>query len=110
MWGVIKRAPQFIRSDLYVIVDTIGCNVDEGSQYVGRAGEQESVLVTIVYPSVIAETSLPYNIGSCNVVVMDNIEAAEVLGSIHTRDSRGYIEENEDIQTHLDEAIEMDDT
>ena len=31
MWGVIKRAPQFIGSDLYVTIDTVGFNVDEGS-------------------------------------------------------------------------------
>uniref|UniRef100_A0A7N2MYN2 Uncharacterized protein n=1 Tax=Quercus lobata TaxID=97700 RepID=A0A7N2MYN2_QUELO len=28
MWGVIKRAGQFIGSDLYVTVDTVGFNVD----------------------------------------------------------------------------------
>nr|POF27369.1 hypothetical protein CFP56_14486 [Quercus suber] len=78
--------------------------------YASRAGEQESVPVTIVYPSVTAEMSLPYNVGPRNAVAMDNIETAEVLGSIHTREGRGYTEENADIQTHLDEAIEMDDT
>ena len=41
---------------------------------------------------------------------MDNIEDAEVLGSIHTREGQGCTHRNEDIQTYLDEAIEMDDT
>nr|POE67513.1 hypothetical protein CFP56_36679 [Quercus suber] len=110
MWGVIKRAPQFLGSDLYVTVDIVGCNVDGGSQYASRAGEQESVSVTIVYPSVTADTSLPYNVGPSNAVAMDNIEDAEVLGSIHTREGRGHTQENEDIQTYLDKEIEMDDT
>ena len=39
MWGVIKRARQFIGFDLYVIVDTVGFNVDGGSQYASRARE-----------------------------------------------------------------------
>ena len=39
MWGVIKRASQFIASELYVTVDTIGFNVDGGSQYASGAGE-----------------------------------------------------------------------
>ena len=41
---------------------------------------------------------------------MDNTEDAEVLGSIHTREDEGYTYRNEDIQTYLDEATEMDDT
>ena len=41
---------------------------------------------------------------------MDNTEDAEVLGSIQTHEGRGYTHGNEDIQTYLDEAIEMDDT
>ena len=41
---------------------------------------------------------------------MDNIEDAEVLGSIHTREGQGCTHRNEDIQTYLDEAIEMEDT
>jgi len=102
MWGVIKRAPQFIASDLYVTVDAIGFNVDGGSQ--------ESVPVTNVYPSVTVETSLPYNIRPCNAVDMDNIEDVEVLRSIHTREVRGYTHGNEDVQTYMDEAIEIDDT
>ena len=110
MWGVIKWAGQFIGSDLYVIVDTIGFNIDGGSQYASRAGEQEAVPVTVVYPSVTAETSLPYAVQPCNVVSMENIEDVEVLGSIQTREGRGYTHGNEDIQTYLDEAIEMDDT
>ena len=85
MWGVIKRARQFIGSDLYVIVETVGFNVDGGSQYASRAGEQEAILVTVMYPSVTAETSLPYTIQPCNAVSMDNIEDAGVLGSIQTR-------------------------
>ena len=40
---------------------------------------------------------------------MDNIEDAEVLGSIHTREGWGYTHGNEDVQTYMDEAIEMDD-
>ena len=74
MWGVIKRAPQFIGSD------TVGFNVDGGSQYADRVGEQQSVPITIVYPSITVDTSLPYNIQPCNAVAMDNIEDAEVLG------------------------------
>ena len=31
MWGVIKWVGQFIGSDLYVTIDTVGFNVDEGS-------------------------------------------------------------------------------
>ncbi|KAL0011172.1 hypothetical protein SO802_006280 [Lithocarpus litseifolius] len=108
--GVIKRAPQFIGSNLYVTVDTVGFNVDGASQCANRAGEQESVPVTIMYPSVIAETSLPYNVRPSNVVAMDNIEDTEVLESIHPREGRGYTHGNEDIQTYLDEAIKMDDT
>ncbi|XP_075663238.1 uncharacterized protein LOC142632784 [Castanea sativa] len=110
MWGVIKRAPQFIGSDLYLTVDPVGFNVDEGSQYANGAGEQELVPVTIVYPSVPAETSLAYNVGPHNVVAMDNIEDTEVLGSIHTCKGRGYTHKNEDIHTYLDKTIEMDDT
>ena len=48
---------------------------------------------------------MPYN-----AVAMDNIEDAEVLGSIHTHEGQRYSHENEDIQIYLDEAIEMDDT
>ena len=110
MWGLIKRAGQFIGSDLYVIVNTIGFNIDGGSQYTSRAGEQETVPITVVYPSVIAKTSLPSNVKPCNAVSMDNIEDVEVLGSIQTHEGWGYTHGNEDIQTYLDEAIEMDDT
>nr|POE70073.1 hypothetical protein CFP56_60979 [Quercus suber] len=100
MWGVIKRAPQFIGSDLYVTIDTVGFNVDGGSQYASNAGQQESVPVTTVYPTVAtADTSLPYNVGPYNAVAMDNSEDAEV-----------YTHGNEDIQTNFDDAIEMDDT
>ena len=31
MWGVIKRTPQFIASNLYVTIDAIGFNVNGGS-------------------------------------------------------------------------------
>ena len=86
MWGVIKRARQFIGSDLYVTIHTVGLNVDGGSQYASRVGEQESVPVTVVYPSVTPGTSLPYNFQPWNGVAMDNTEDAEVLGSIHTRE------------------------
>ena len=110
MWGVIKRAGQFIGSDLYVTVHTVGFNVDGGSQYGSRVGEQESVPVTVVYPSVTPETSLPYNCQPWNGVAMDNTEDAEVLGSIHTHEDEGYTHRNEDIQTYLDEATEMDET
>nr|POF21700.1 hypothetical protein CFP56_26362 [Quercus suber] len=99
MWEVIKRAPQFIGSDSYVTVGTIGFNVDGGSQYAITAGQQESFPVTTVYPSVTAETYLPYNVGPCNAVAMDNIQDFEV-----------YTHGNEDIQTNFDDAIEMDDT
>ena len=78
MWGVIKWVGQFIGSDLYVTVHTVGFNVDGGSQYASRVGEQESVPVTVVYPSVIARTSLPYNSEPWNAIAMDNIEDAEV--------------------------------
>ena len=57
MWGVIKQAGQFIGFDLYVTIHTIGFNVNGVSQYASRVGEQESVPVTIVYPSVTLETS-----------------------------------------------------
>ena len=110
MWGVIKRAPQFIGSDLYVTVDTIGSNVDGASQCANRVEEQESVPVTIVYPEVTAEMSLPYNVRPSNAVAIDNIEDAEVLGSIHPCEGRGYTNGNEHNQTYFDEAIEMDDT
>ena len=56
MWPVIKRTPQFIASDLYVTVEAVGFNVNEGSQYTSGAAEAQSVPVTNVYPSVIAET------------------------------------------------------
>ena len=39
MWGVIKRAGQFIGSDLYVTIHTVGFNVDGGSQYAIRVEE-----------------------------------------------------------------------
>ena len=90
MWGVIKRAGQFISSDLYVTVHTVGFNVDGGSQYASRVGEQESVPVTIMYPSATLRTSLPYNCQPWNGVAMDNTKDAEVLGSIHTREDEGY--------------------
>ena len=86
MWGVIKRVGQFIGSDLYVTIHIVGFNVDEGSQYASRVGEQELVRVTVVYPSVTAGTSLPYNSEPWNAVAMENIEDVEVLGSIHTRE------------------------
>ncbi|KAL0004987.1 hypothetical protein SO802_012548 [Lithocarpus litseifolius] len=54
--------------------------------------------------------SLPYNVQPSNAVATDNIEGARVLRSIHPREGRGYTYGNEDIQTYLDEAIEMDDT
>ena len=41
---------------------------------------------------------------------MDKTEDAELLGSIHTREDQGYTHRNEDNQTYLDEATEMDDT
>ena len=71
---------------MYVTVDTIGFNVDGGSQYASRAGEQEAVPVTVVYPSVTAEMSLPSNVQPCNAVSMDNIEDAKVLGPFQTRE------------------------
>ena len=86
MWGVIKPAGQFIGSDLYVTIDTVGFNVNGSLQYASRAGEQESIPIIVVYPSVTAEMSLPYNVQPCNAVSMDNIEDAEVLGSIHTHE------------------------
>ena len=97
MWGVIKQAPQFIASDLYVTVDTVGFNVDRGSQYASGGGKQESIPVTNMYPSVTIETSLPYNVRPCNAIDMDNIEDAEVLRSIHTCEGRGYTHGNEDV-------------
>ena len=63
-----------------------------------------------MYPSVTPGTSLPYNCQPWNGVAMDNTEDAEVLRSIHTREDEGYTYRNEDIQTYLDEATEMDDT
>ena len=110
MWGVIKQARKFIGSDLYVTVHTVRFNVDEGSQYASRVGEQELVPITIVYPSITAKTSLPYNSQPWNAIAMDNIKDAEVLGSIHTQEGQGYTHRNEDIQAYLDETIEMDDT
>ena len=110
MWGVIKWAGQFIGSDLYVTVHTVGLNVDGGSQYASRAREQESVPVTVVYPSITLGTSSPYNSQPWNGVAMDNTENAEMLGSIHTRKDQGYTYRNEDIQTYLDKATKMDNT
>ena len=110
MWGVIKRALQFIASNLYVTVDAVGFNVDGSSQYASGIGEQESVLVTNIYPLVTAEMSLPYNVQPCNAIDMDNIKDAEVLGTIHTREVQRYTHENEYVQTYMDKAIEMDDT
>ena len=63
-----------------------------------------------MYPSITDEMSLPYNVQPCNAIDMENIEDAEVLGSIHTREVRGYNHEKEDVRTYMDEAIEMDDT
>ena len=71
---------------MYVTIHIVGFNVDEGSQYASRVGEQELVLVTVVYPSVTAWTSLPYYSEPWNVVAMENIEDVEVLGSIHTHE------------------------
>ena len=62
MWRVINLAPQFIAFDLYVTVGSVGFNVDGGSQYASGAGEAKSAPITNVYPSVTAETSLPYNV------------------------------------------------
>ena len=107
---MIKRGGQFIVFGLYVTVHIVGFNVDGGSQYASRVGEQESVLVTVVYPSDTPGTSLPYNFQPWNGVAMDNTEDTEVLGSIHTREGQGCTHRNEDIQTYLDEAIEMDNT
>ena len=110
MWGVIKRALQFIASNLYVTVDAVGFNVEGSSQYASGVGEQESVPITNMYPLVTAEMPLPYNVQPCNAVDMDNIKDAEVLGTIHTREVQRYTHENEYVQTCMDEAIEMDDT
>ena len=107
---MIKRTPQFIAANLYVTIDAIGFNVNGGSQYASWIRELVSVSVTNVYPSVTAEISLPHNVRPCNVVDMDNIEDAEVLGSIHTHEVWGYTHKNEDVQTYMDEAIKMDDT
>ena len=63
-----------------------------------------------MHPSVTPGTSLPYNFQPWNGVAMDNTEDTEVLGSIHTREDEGYTHQNEDIQTYLDKATEMDDT
>ena len=63
-----------------------------------------------MHPSVTPGTSLPYNFQPWNGVAMDKTEDTEVLGSIHTREDEGYTHQNEDIQTYLDKATEMDDT
>ena len=41
---------------------------------------------------------------------MDNIEDAKVLGFIHTREVWRSTRGNEDVQTYMDEAIDIDDT
>ena len=63
-----------------------------------------------MYLSITVETSFPYNVRPRNAVDKDNIKDADVLRSIHTHEVRGYTHKNEDVQTYMDEAIEIDDT
>ena len=63
-----------------------------------------------MYPSITAETSFPYNVRPRNAVDKNNIKDAKVLGSIHTHEVWGYTHRNEDVQTYMVEAIEMDVT
>ena len=61
-----------------------------------------------VYPSFTQDTPLPSNVQPCNEADMDNIEEAEVLGVIHTREVQGSTHKNEHVQTYVVEAFDID--
>ena len=77
MWAVIKWTPQLIASNFYVTIEAVEFNIGEGS------------CVFFIYK----DTLLPYNVQPCNEANMDNIEAAEVLAAIHTREVGGLVTE-----------------
>ena len=58
MWTVIKRTPQFIASDLYVIVEAIGFHANASSQH-GSGVEEPHSLPLDVKPSFVDAMPLP---------------------------------------------------
>ena len=58
MWTLIKRTPQFIASDLYVIVEAIGFHANASSQH-GSGVEEPHSLPLDVKPSFVDAMPLP---------------------------------------------------
>lgn len=61
IWTVIKRTPQFIAFDLYVIVEAVRFHAGVSSQH-GSGVEEPHLSPLDVHPSIAKATPLPYNI------------------------------------------------
>ena len=78
MWIVIKRTPQFIAFDLYVIVEAIGFHANASLQH-GSGVEEPHSLPLDVQPSFFDAMPLPYNTQPYSAV--DDLDNIEVLGA-----------------------------
>nr|POE57307.1 hypothetical protein CFP56_35165 [Quercus suber] len=105
MWTVIKRTPQFIASDLYVTIETIGFHASVSSQH-GSGVEAPHLWPLGVQPSFADATPLPYNNQPCSAV--DDVDETEVLGTTHTHDVGGSSHMYEHVQADMDGGIDID--
>ena len=102
MWAVIKRTPQFIVSDLYVIVEAVRFHASASSQH-GSGVEEPHSSSLDVHPSFANATPFPYNNQPC-----DHLDNTEVFGTTHTLDVGGSSHTYEHVQADMDEGIEID--
>ena len=110
MWIVIKRTPQFIAFDLYVIVEAVGFHACASSQYGSEVEEPHSSSLD-VHPSFADATPLPYNTQPCSAVNdLDNTKEAEVLGTTQTHDVGGSIHAYEHVQAYMDGRLDINPT
>ncbi|XP_023916275.1 uncharacterized protein LOC112027857 [Quercus suber] len=105
MWTVIKWTPQFIASDLYVIIEAVGF-------YAGASLQHDSGVEALhsspldVQPYFADATPLPYNNQPCSAV--DDVDKTKVLGATHTHDVGGSSHTYEHVQADMDGGIDID--
>nr|POF14521.1 hypothetical protein CFP56_48858 [Quercus suber] len=102
---LIKQTPQFIASDLYVIVKAIGFHAGASSQHGNGVAESHSSSLD-VQPSFANATPLPYNNQPCSVV--NDFNETKVLGTTHTHDVGGSSHTYEHVQADMDGGIDID--
>nr|POF21923.1 abc transporter c family member 10 [Quercus suber] len=96
--------PQFIVSDLNVIVEVVGFHAGASSQH-GSGLEEPHSSSLEVHLSFADATPLSYNTQPCSVV--DDLDNIEVLGATHTHDVGGSSHAYEHVQAYMDEGIDI---